>query len=202
MIPDRKGIEDWLEVLPEVAALMHGRSPRNLEFLIAGRGPLENFVEESVKRLKSEGVPIRTAFRESPREILARAQVALSLQRFNNYPSRVVAEARLSGCATVVRDNGESRNFGEPVGMRYVRDSLDPDELAETLVELLTLHDIPEFGSSIRLNAVSQFGGQDVPDYFSRLMTPPSGDLRSPFKSGDMTEARRSRFIPLLVAYL
>lgn len=202
MIPERKGIEDWLEALPEVAALMKARCPKDLEFVIAGRGPLENVVQESVNRLTSEGVPIRTAFRESPRTILGQAQVALSLQRFNNYPSRVVAEARLSGCATVVRNNGESKQFGEPVGMRFIKDELDPNEIAETLGELLVLHDAPEFGLNIRLSAVRQFGGQDVPDYFSKLMTPPLVGSGVSYKGGQLDAVRRRRFIPLLGAYL
>lgn len=46
-----------------------------------------------------------------PFDILSRAKISLSLQKFGNYPSQVVLESMASGCVIVATDVGETRLF-------------------------------------------------------------------------------------------
>lgn len=48
---------------------------------------------------------------DDPFDILSRAKISLSLQKFGNYPSQVVLESLASSCAVIATDVGETRMF-------------------------------------------------------------------------------------------
>jgi glycosyltransferase involved in cell wall biosynthesis len=48
---------------------------------------------------------------KNPFEVLGRAKISLSLQKYGNYPSQVVLESMASGCAIIATDTGETRKM-------------------------------------------------------------------------------------------
>src|SRR6185312_1644365 len=96
------------------------------EFRIAGYGPLQEHIAQRVAFLAGAGVPIAFIGYAAADALLPATAVVLSMQEVTNYPSRVVAEALMAGCAVVVRDTGDSREFGSDLpGLVYCSAHLD-----------------------------------------------------------------------------
>jgi glycosyltransferase involved in cell wall biosynthesis len=132
-----KGIDDFMDVLPDVYARLRDRVPADFSFEIAGYGPLESHVVDRVAALVRSGVPIRFVGYVVAEKIMSYAAVLVSMQEITNYPSRVVAEALVAGCGVVVRDTGDSREFGTDLpGLLYCKAALDSVELADILAGL------------------------------------------------------------------
>ena len=163
-----KGIGDLLDVVGAVWAALRGRVPDAFRFQIAGYGPLEHAIAERIGALAKSGVPIEFLGYAAADRVLPAAAVLLSLQEVTNYPSRVVAEALMAGCAVIVRDTGDSREFGSDLpGLVYCDARLDAQELAGQLATLVdrVLH-TPGFAADIRRAAGARFSGDDYVDYF------------------------------------
>ena len=167
-----KGIGDLLDVLPAVWAALRDRVPGDFRFAIAGYGPLEHDVAARVATLAAAGVPIDFLGYAPADRVLPGAAVLLSLQEVTNYPSRVVAEALMAGCAVIVRDTGDSREFGtELPGLVYCQARLEARELAEQLVSLVDrVLRVPGFERQIRAAANKRFSGDGYVDYFRDLV--------------------------------
>jgi hypothetical protein len=96
----------------------------------------------------------------------------LSLQQQTNFPSRVVAEALVSGCGVVVRDSGDSRRFGELPGLAYCRDPLDAADLAGAISALIRqVQGNPAFCREIRTAALARFSSPEYLRYFDALLS-------------------------------
>lgn len=168
---EHKGIDDLLDVLPEVWRRIGRTVPQGFSFRIAGYGPLEEHVSGRVAKLAAEGVPIEFIGYAAAPELFPRVCVVLSMQETTNYPSRVVAEALVSGCGVIVRDTGDSRQFGDLPGLLYCRPALDPAELADQLSVLIgRVGPDPSFSSGIRQAALDRFSGRDSVEYFLDML--------------------------------
>lgn len=166
-----KGVDDLLDVLPALWALLRETRP-DCRFEIAGYGALEAHVIERTTRLRAEGVPVEFIGYASADEVLGRSAVALSLQEPTNYPSRVVAEALMAGCAAIVRDTGDSREFGTGVpGLLYCAAKLDARELASQMTDLIgrVLEDLA-FRDAMRRAARERFSSPAYIQYFQNLI--------------------------------
>lgn len=163
-----KGVEDFLNVLPEIWTKMRERSPRLVSFQIAGYGSLEPGVIARVAELADMGVPVSFVGYVTADELFSVSAVVLSMQDITNYPSRVVAEALMLGCGVIVRDTGDSRKFGDDVpGLLYCSAQLDARELASQIELLLecVLHE-SGFQDSVRSVASNKFSAGQYIDYF------------------------------------
>lgn len=166
-----KGLDDLLDVLPSVWSHLQGRVSMGFGFEVAGYGPLQGHVEQRVQALQSMGVPVRFVGYAVAQDLLSSSSVLLSLQETTNYPSRVVAEALMSGCAVIVRDTGDSRAFGDDLpGLLYCAAQLRGDELADQLASLLAR---ASEASQIREAARARFNSPAYLDYFRSLLALP-----------------------------
>jgi glycosyltransferase involved in cell wall biosynthesis len=167
-----KGILDLLEVAPAMWEALRQCVPADFELLIAGYGPLESQVRSSVEKSAAAGVPIRFVGYARAHDLMRRAAVVLSLQRETNFPSRVVAEALVSGCGVVVRDSGDSRRFGELPGLSYCQDSLDPSDLAGAVAKSIAqVRADPEFCVEVHAAALARFNSPSYLRYFEALLS-------------------------------
>lgn len=167
-----KGIDHFLDVVPDLWARLNETVPRGFAFQIAGYGSLEGHVAARVKTLASAGVPITFIGYAAAEPLLTRAAVLLSMQEVTNYPSRVVAEALLAGCGVIVRDTGDSREFGDDLpGLVYCQHKLDAREMADQLTMLIgnVILD-PEFPKKIRGAALTRFNSSQYIDYFRNVI--------------------------------
>ena len=167
-----KGIGDLLDVVGSVWSALRDRVPSDFNFAIAGYGALAATVADRVQSLAASGVPISFLGYAAADRVLPGAAVLLSLQEVTNYPSRVVAEALMAGCAAIVRDTGDSREFGADLpGLVYCRARLDPEEIADQLAGLVTrVLGAPGFSQEIRRAASARFSADGYVDYFRDIV--------------------------------
>jgi glycosyltransferase involved in cell wall biosynthesis len=170
----KKGIDDFLDVLPQVWATLCERMPEGFSFKIAGYGPLEEHVTKRVAALVSIGVPIVFVGYADAYSLLADTAIVLSMQEITNYPSRIIAEALVLGCAVIVRDTGDSRQFGNDLpGLVYCDCELKPTELAGQIEELVNriLHDT-KYSKEISEAARQRFSSKAYIDYYRSIISP------------------------------
>lgn len=165
-----KGIDDWLDVLPELRGSLAKRGHPEIGFAMAGYGPLQDHVAQRVDELCRKGVNIELHTAVAATEFLPSLAVTVSMQEVTNYPSRVVAEALISGSGVLVRDTGDSRNFGDLDGLEYCPPTLDPEIIAEKLVRLVEeVMTISGRSDQISENARLHFGASATVSYFAAL---------------------------------
>lgn len=174
LIP-QKGIDDLLDVLLQVWAALRVRVPSGFGFEIAGYGPLKEHVIERVDALARIGVPVSFVGYVNASELLSRSAVVLSMQEVTNYPSRVVAEALTLGCAVIVRNTGDSMQFGHSLpGLAYCSEVLDPAELSQLLVNLFNrVISDEDFSGQISQAASDRFSSKACIEYFRALLEEP-----------------------------
>lgn len=163
-----KGVDHFLDVLPDLWVRLRDTAPQSFAFQIAGYGSLQDHVAARVMALAQAGVPITFIGYATAEPLLARAAVLLSMQEVTNYPSRVVAEALLAGCGVIIRDTGDSREFGDDLpGLVYCHGKLDAREMAGQLAMLLggVMLD-PGFSDEVRAAALARFSSKHYIDYF------------------------------------
>jgi glycosyltransferase involved in cell wall biosynthesis len=125
-----KNVETLFEALARVA-----RSGRAVAILCGG-GPL---LESTRRRIADEGLSQRMAapgYVTSVSQILRRADVALSLSRFEGMPN-VVMEAAAAGCALVVSDIPAHREILSPAAAWFVS-SESAEQAAAAVLECLS----------------------------------------------------------------
>jgi glycosyltransferase involved in cell wall biosynthesis len=172
-LEEQKGITDWLKLIPSVWNRMKSCSfAESVNFLICGDGSLGEMTARRTAELRSAGIPVSFLGMVSPVNIFAEGRVVLSLQRQTNFPSRVVGEALLSGCSVVIRDNGDSRQFGNMKGIVYVPDQLESDTLYDVLMPLLSISssEVYENSKLIRNDAVRVFSSMECVNYFLAMV--------------------------------
>lgn len=167
-----KGVDHFLDVLPNLWMRLSNTAPQGLAFQIAGYGPLQDHVTARVMALARSGVPITFIGYAAAEPLLARGAVLLSLQEVTNYPSRVVAEALLAGCGVIVRDTGDSREFGDDLpGLVYCHGNLDAREMADQLARLLNSVMLePGFSNKVRAAALIRFSSKNYIHYFRQII--------------------------------
>jgi glycosyltransferase involved in cell wall biosynthesis len=167
-----KGVEDLLRVLPELWQQLQTRFGTVCRFKIAGYGALETMVAQNVVRLRESGIPVEFAGYQEATPLLAESVLVLSLQEVTNFPSRVVPEALLAGCAVIVRNTGDSREFGTGLpGLEYCNAELDAAELAELISKYVAkvIWDA-DFQKTIRAEAIKRFSSPEYIDYFATII--------------------------------
>lgn len=167
-----KGVEELLRVLPALWEQLQTRHGTKCRFKIAGYGALEEAVAQKVAQLKTLGIPVEFAGYQEATPLLAESAVVLSLQEVTNFPSRVVPEALLAGCGVVVRDTGDSREFGTGLpGLSYCTAELNAAELAELIANYVDqVTKSTSFRETVRAAAIDRFSSPDYIDYFATII--------------------------------
>lgn len=81
-------------------------------------------------------------------DVLPRAKIFLSIQKYENYPSQALIEAMASGCAIIATDVGNTRKILDPECCIFIDN--DPEQLISAINYLL---DNPKKCESMGLNA-------------------------------------------------
>jgi glycosyltransferase involved in cell wall biosynthesis len=121
----------------EACALVHDRLRERqpaVQFFLLGEGPLRSDVE---RRIRQRGLQDRmqVGWCERVETVLGEAQVFVSLQQKDNYPSQVLLEAMACGMAVVATDVGLTwKLVDEAVGKRV---PATPAAVADAVVALL-----------------------------------------------------------------
>ena len=78
----------------------------------------------------------------------------------------------MSGCSVVVRDNGDSRQFGNMEGIFYIPDRLESNTLYDVLKPLLSItsNKVYENAKNIRNEAMRLFSSRESVDYFLAML--------------------------------
>ncbi len=167
-----KGLDDYLDVLPAIWLRIKSSVPKDFSFDFAGYGPLEASLLDRLQRFRRDGIPVQfLGYADAP-ALLAKSAILVSMQERTNFPSRVVAEALVSGCGVIVRDTGDSRSFGEDViGLRYCHISLKPEQLAPLILDLLAeVLGSAEHRHAIRAGARERYSSPTYIEYFANLL--------------------------------
>ncbi len=168
-----KGINDFLDIFPEIWAIIKDSAPSGFQLRIAGTGSLLNDVRHKIASMQSNGIAIHYNGFVQVDEFLKDVSVVLSMQELTNYPSRVVAEALISGACVIIRNTGDSKMFGEILpGLLYCNADLDANELASLMLSVFQKYkDNDQLGDDIRQKAQEAFCSKKYIDYFDSIIS-------------------------------
>jgi glycosyltransferase involved in cell wall biosynthesis len=182
---EEKGILDFLDVVPALWSSLKGRVPKDFRLVIAGYGPLSSHVAEASAALRTRGIPIDFVGYKSAEEVVVDSAIVLSLQKTTNYPSRVVAESLVSGCAVIVRKSGDSTEFGYDLpGREYCEDALDAAELGHAIAAMIgKVCGREDFCMEVHARALRRFYSEDYLEYFDAMLSGGKAGHTSPAQS-------------------
>ncbi len=168
-----KGVLDFLDVFPAIWLIIKHIVPSSFKVCVAGGGSLSEEVNEKVAMMHDEGIPIYSNGYVEVNDFLEDVSVVLSMQRLTNFPSRVVAEALMSGASVIVRNTGDSDEFGHVVpGLMYCKAELEANELASMILLLLQRYkDDEQYGNAIRVKAEEVFCSKSYVEYFDSIIS-------------------------------
>lgn len=106
--------------------------------LLLGKGILENQVKEQISYYGIDDIVIMLGYKKTS-DIFPEAEAVFSLQRNENYPSQVIAEACASGCYLFITDVGSSRNCASEEFCSFVR--ADANILSKAIEDYIKLTD-------------------------------------------------------------
>lgn len=167
---DGKGLEDFIDIYEDLWLKFRNELPKDFCFLVAGYGENEKSIKDKVDLLIKKKIPIKFLGYRKPEDFLSECKVILSLQRITNYPSRVVAESLLSGSEVILRNSGNSSDFGSLYGLHYISEILDYNEIGKLLVEIFTKESSKEDINLIVGEARDKFSNNQVLSYFDKIM--------------------------------
>ncbi|WP_318484979.1 glycosyltransferase [Photobacterium leiognathi] len=167
-----KGVDTFLKLVPCVYNMLKDVGICDIEFVVYGKGSLEQFVTNEVDKLVSDGFPIKFDGFQKAEIALKNTKLVFSLQDKTNYPSRVVAESLLYGCRVIVLNSGDSHLFGAMNGLSYLND--DYSNLNECLVdfifsESLDIKDQIKDFQNISSSAKEKFSSENYINYYKDI---------------------------------
>jgi glycosyltransferase involved in cell wall biosynthesis len=135
---DHKQIIEFVRAIPAIHRKLKEGKIEGVKFYLLGSGEKE----EEVKRILSEdeykGIDIFSGFVYDPQTILERSKIILSIQLYNNYPSRSLLEAMAAGNMPVVTDVGNTELIAKKEFSAYVKRNFSPAEIAGAIHGLLS----------------------------------------------------------------
>lgn len=138
-INDIKNVLKYASMIPAIHRYLLSQSIQNIKYYILGHGVLEEKLKALLEDEAYQGIDIECYFEINPLSILKNAKVMLSLQKYENYPSRSLLEAMSLGVIPIVTDVGESHLFENKDIIQYISKDFTTDELAYALQVILKL---------------------------------------------------------------
>ena len=160
-----KGIDLLFEIIPIMNNFFVEQSHK-LSFDVYGQGSLEKHVLDEVNKLKKNGIQVEYHGFVDSSEVFPQSLAVLSLQELTNYPSRVVAEALISGAHVVILDSGDSRSFGQHPGIHYLEEDLK--NIDKISGELMVSNGVKSH--LISQQALERYSSRGYVDYFFNLL--------------------------------
>lgn len=167
---EQKGILKYLDV---VESVYRNISTKTVRFAIFGYGVLESEVEARTRALASKGVPITFFGRIPSISVYQISDVIISTQDISNYPSRIVAEALVNGCTVLIRNTGDSENFGHDIPrIQYVKDPMSGKDIAHGIEKIVAVRRNETNSAQIQEAIRNKYSSDSYIDYFRTLTTP------------------------------
>lgn len=163
-----KGITDWLSVLGDVNKILLEKFGIKACFTIAGYGTLGHSVETKCKLYQDNGINVRFIGRSNADTVFHKFGIFLSVQRVENYPSRIVAEALTRGCPSIISRVGDSEQFPKiKNGIVYIDPKLDPVEIAVQTHRLFSnFKQVDNSSEELAKSSKKIFSGEITPNYY------------------------------------
>ncbi|ENM5882626.1 glycosyltransferase [Vibrio cholerae] len=163
-----KGIDSFFKLVEKIKK-NSSFDASQLKFRIYGDGSLKKWVVDKVSICINQGIDVEYMGYLPSESIMQNVGLILSLQSETNYPSRVVVEGLLSGSRVLVLASGDSRSFGEQIGLFYLEPNFS--NLDDILKSLSSVELDDELRKKIALNAMFSFSHDSYIDYYKRVMS-------------------------------
>lgn len=129
----------YLKSIPAIYKKVQTLNLSDLKFFIFGTGELEAELLQEYKGDIYRNIPIKIEYISNPETILNKSKIFVSLQKFNNYPSKSLVEALSSGNLPIVTDNGHTRWIADEKFSYYVKEDFSETEIADQVFSILNL---------------------------------------------------------------
>jgi glycosyltransferase involved in cell wall biosynthesis len=127
----------YLQSIPSIYKKVESLNLKGLKFLLLGNDGIEQDMHDEIKLERYNNIPIEIKFSANPEKYLNKSKVFVSLQLFNNYPSKSLVEALSSGNIPIVTDNGQTRLIANEDFSYYVKEDFEPEAIADAVYDIL-----------------------------------------------------------------
>lgn len=168
---EHKQILRFARAIPEIHRRLISNNIKNIKFYLLGSGEQEEELKQITGGESYKGIDIFTGFVFDPQTILEKSKIILSVQLYNNYPSRSLLEAMAAGNMPVVTDVGNTDLIAKPEFSAYVKRDFSPDDIAQAITGLLST---PETIQVQKMKKARQFVAENcrmenMAQYFYKL---------------------------------
>lgn len=166
-----KQVVQIAEAIPFVFESLQRMHKRAYHFFLLGHGALEPQIRAVLSKPEFRNIPITVEYNKQPSEILNKSKFFLSLQLYNNYPSRSLLEAMAAGNIPIVTDNGQTRWIAKPEFAYYVPENFNKEELATALLQAFSLspNEWANKATAARKLVVEEHDIKNMQSYFKTL---------------------------------
>lgn len=166
-----KQILPFAEAIPTIHQVLAGKGISGVKFYLLGSGEQEEELKQILQKPEYKGIDIFCGFVYDPQTIMEKSKIILSVQQYNNYPSRSLLEAMACGNMPVVTDVGNTDLIAKEDFSAYVPKDFTKEEIAAAITGLLA--DSPA-GQLEKMKKARQFVAdncrmENMAQYFYRL---------------------------------
>lgn len=136
-LEEGKQIMPFVQAIPLIYNSLKNIVP-DITFHIHGSGALEPDMMRLLESDEYKKLPIRTGFLMNTEQLLSTTKVFLSLQRYNNYPSKSLLEAMSSGNIPLVTDCGTTSLMVTKEFGFFIPELFSAEQLNDCLVKLFS----------------------------------------------------------------
>ena len=143
----------------------------NYSFLIIGNGPLLNDLQSIITSNSFRNINVKIINTHAPHVYLNDSEIFVSLQRFNNYPSKSLIEAIAAGNLIIATDCGQTNFLAKHEFTRYIPEKFKPADIAKAALSLCGLDDVTKTKMAIigRQFVISTHSLARATDYYKNI---------------------------------
>lgn len=130
----------YLQSIPTIFNKIESLKLADLKFYILGTDGMETEMKTEIKKDIYKNIPIEILFTSNPETFLNKSKVFVSLQKFNNFPSKSLVEAMAAGNIPLVTDNGHTRLLANENFSYYVKEDFANEEIANEVFQIFSLN--------------------------------------------------------------
>ncbi len=136
---DQKQSMRYLKQIPQIHTHLKQKGIIVNTYYLVGFGDREMEMKKELGEKKFDNIPVEILHTTNPELILRKSKVFLSLQQFNNYPSRALMEAMASGNLPIVTDVGTTKLLANETFAAFVPKNFDAVDIAKSIEAILSL---------------------------------------------------------------
>jgi glycosyltransferase involved in cell wall biosynthesis len=135
-----KQIVNFVKAIPAVYEATGGKE-KAFEFYIIGWGTLKAEIEIMLQAEAYKDIPVVFKYMDNVHEVMNTAKYFVSLQLYNNYPSKSLIEAMSAGALPIVTDTGQTRWIVKDEFGFFVKESFTTGDLTEIFSAITQMPD-------------------------------------------------------------